>query len=95
MRRGTPRGHTHSAQRTPWLAAVPDALAALGPLPCAEDMIFHTIRSVYECARIPSECLIVSLVYIERLIAMSGAWCTMHRPRTPHSPTFARCDGTR
>jgi len=37
-----------------------------------EDMIFHTIRSVYECARIPSECLIVSLVYIERLIAMSG-----------------------
>jgi len=37
-----------------------------------EDMIFHTIRSVYECARIPSECLIVSLVYIERLIATSG-----------------------
>jgi len=38
----------------------------------SEDMIFHTIRSVYECARIPSECLIVSLVYIERLIATSG-----------------------
>ena len=37
-----------------------------------EDMIFHTIRSVYECARIPAECLIVSLVYIERLIAISG-----------------------
>ena len=37
-----------------------------------EDMIFHTIRSVYECARIPAECLIVSLVYIERLIATSG-----------------------
>jgi len=37
-----------------------------------EDMIFHTIRSVFECARIPSECLIVSLVYIERLIAVSG-----------------------
>jgi len=37
-----------------------------------EDMIFHTIRSVYECARIPAECLIVSLVYIERLIAVSG-----------------------
>ena len=35
-------------------------------------MIFHTIRSVYECARIPAECLIVSLVYIERLIAVSG-----------------------
>jgi len=40
-----------------------------------EDMIFHTIRSVYECARIPTECLIVSLVYIERLIAVSG--CSM------------------
>ena len=37
-----------------------------------EDMIFHTIRSVFECARIPSECLIVSLVYIERLIAISN-----------------------
>ena len=37
-----------------------------------EDMIFHTIRSVYECARIPAECLIVSLVYIERLIAVSN-----------------------
>lgn len=37
-----------------------------------EDMIFHTIRSVYECARIPAECLIVSLVYIERLITVSG-----------------------
>ena len=40
--------------------------------PPTEDMIFHTIRSVFECARIPSECLIVSLVYIERLIAVSG-----------------------
>merc|ERR1719263_314997 len=37
-----------------------------------EDMIFHTIRSVFECARIPPECLIVSLVYMERLIAVSG-----------------------
>merc|ERR1719198_2902957 len=36
-----------------------------------EETIFHTLRSVYECARIPSECLIVSLVYIERLIAVS------------------------
>lgn len=38
----------------------------------SEDMIFHTIRSVFECARIPAECLIVSLVYIERLIAVSN-----------------------
>ena len=37
-----------------------------------EDMIFHTIRSVFTCARIPSECLVVSLVYIERLVAVSG-----------------------
>jgi len=37
----------------------------------AEETIYHTIRSVYECARFPSECLIVSLVYMERLIAFS------------------------
>jgi len=37
-----------------------------------EETIFHTIRSVYECARFPSECLIVSLVYMERLIAVSS-----------------------
>lgn len=36
-----------------------------------EETIFHTLRSVYECARFPSECLIVSLVYVERLIAVS------------------------
>jgi len=37
-----------------------------------EDTIFHTIRSVFECAQIPAECLIVSLVYMERLIATAG-----------------------
>jgi len=37
-----------------------------------EDTIFHTIRSVFECAEIPAECLIVSLVYMERLIATAG-----------------------
>jgi len=36
-----------------------------------EETIYYTIRSVYDCARFPSECLIVSLVYIERLIAFS------------------------
>ena len=38
----------------------------------SEDTIFHTIRSVFECAQIPAECLIVSLVYMERLVAMAG-----------------------
>ena len=37
-----------------------------------EDTIFHTIRSVFECAQIPAECLIVSLVYMERLIATTS-----------------------
>jgi len=37
----------------------------------AEETIYYTIRSVYDCARFPSECLIVSLVYMERLIAFS------------------------
>jgi len=37
-----------------------------------EDTIFHTIRSVFECAEIPAECLIVSLVYMERIIATAG-----------------------
>ena len=36
-----------------------------------EETIYYTIRSVYDCARFPSECLIVSLVYMERLIAFS------------------------
>jgi hypothetical protein len=37
---------------------------------------------VYECARFPSECLIVSLVYIERLVATSEVpiLCTSWRP---------------
>jgi len=39
-------------------------------VPC-EEAIFHTIQSVYECAKFPSECLIISLVYIERLSAKS------------------------
>jgi hypothetical protein len=37
-----------------------------------EDVIFHTLRSIFECARVPSECLIIALVYIERLIAVSA-----------------------
>lgn len=37
----------------------------------SEETIYYTIRSVYDCARFPSECLIVSLVYMERLIAFS------------------------
>lgn len=37
----------------------------------SEETIYHTIHSVYDCARFPSECLIVSLVYMERLIAFS------------------------
>ena len=39
----------------------------------SEDTIFHSIRSIYECARFPQECLIISMVYIERLVAMSKA----------------------
>ena len=39
----------------------------------SEDTIFHSIRSIYECARFPQECLIISMVYIERLVAMSRA----------------------
>ena len=37
---------------------------------------------MYECARFPSECLIVSLVYIERLVATSEVpiLCTSWRP---------------
>jgi len=48
----------------------------------AEETIFHTLHSVYSCARFPSECLIISLVYIERLIAVAGApiLCTSWRP---------------
>ena len=48
----------------------------------AEETIFHTLHSVYECARFPSECLIISLVYIERLIAVAGVpiLCTSWRP---------------
>jgi len=37
----------------------------------SEETIYYTIRSVYDCARFPPECLIVSLVYMERLIAFS------------------------
>jgi len=40
--------------------------------PPTEETIFYTIRSVYECARFPAECLIISLVYMERLIAVSS-----------------------
>jgi len=36
-----------------------------------EETIYCTVRSIYDCARLPSECLIVSLVYIERLIKQS------------------------
>jgi len=48
----------------------------------AEETIFHTLHSVYSCARFPSECLIISLVYIERLIAVAGVpiLCTSWRP---------------
>jgi len=48
----------------------------------AEETIFHTLHSVYSCARFPSECLIISLVYIERLICVAGVpiLCTSWRP---------------
>lgn len=39
----------------------------------SEETIYYTFRSVYDCAQFSSECLIVSLVYIERLIAFSQA----------------------
>jgi hypothetical protein len=37
----------------------------------SEDSISETIRSIYECARFPQECLIIALVYMERLVAVS------------------------
>lgn len=40
--------------------------------PPSEETIFYTIRSVYDCARFPAECLIISLVYMERLMAVSS-----------------------
>lgn len=38
----------------------------------SEEVIYHTIRSVFECAHFPFECVVVSLIYVERLIDMSN-----------------------
>lgn len=37
-----------------------------------EETIYHTIHSIHECAGFSSECLIVSLVYMERIISASS-----------------------
>jgi len=71
-----PESNFFSEENNP-IYAVPDADAASDNKkkkrePPSEETIFYTIRSVYECARFPAECLIISLVYMERLIAVSS-----------------------
>jgi len=38
----------------------------------SEDNIFHTIKSIYSIAEFSPECLVISLLYIERLRSLTG-----------------------
>ena len=47
-------------------------LAALAAQVPSEETIYSTLHSVYKCAGFSSQCLIAALVYVERIISISG-----------------------
>merc|ERR1719446_780099 len=58
----------------------------------SEETIFHTIRSVFKRARLPSECLIIGLIYMERLVTSADMpiLVTSWRPILPASLILAQ-----
>merc|ERR1719217_983533 len=47
-------------------------LAQLAEGPATEDNIFRAIKSIYSIAEFSPECLVISLLYIERLRSLTG-----------------------
>ena len=47
-------------------------LAQLGTADATEDTIFQAIKSIYSIAEFSAECLVISLLYIERMRSLTG-----------------------
>jgi hypothetical protein len=47
-------------------------LVQLDPLDASEDAIFQSIKSIYSIAEFSAECLVISLLYIERVRSITG-----------------------
>ena len=61
-----------------------------------EDTIFQSIKSIYAIAEFSPECLVISLLYIERLRSLSDAVAICERRTTllrPESRMYTKCDG--